>query len=143
MEAVLDNLGLVGLFFISFLSSTLYPLGSEVFVVLALKLDYEALQVWIVATLGNTLGSLSTYLLGFLGKEYLINKYYSKAYAKLHKLENFIKKYGFLCAFLTFLPLIGDVFALGLGVFKYSWKKCVFFIAFGKGARYLALIALF
>ncbi len=55
--------GLVGLFFICFIASTLYPLGSEAFVIGFVAFGFEPLKVWIIASVGNTLGSLST---GFL-----------------------------------------------------------------------------
>ncbi|MCW1330041.1 DedA family protein, partial [Campylobacter jejuni] len=55
----ISYLGLI----VCFLSSTLLPLASEAFVLGFIKLDFNPNLVLIVATLGNTLGSLSTYSL--------------------------------------------------------------------------------
>lgn len=59
--------GLAGLFLASFLASTLLPGGSEL-VLLALLAAHPE-QAWpalLLATLGNTLGGMSTYALGRL-----------------------------------------------------------------------------
>lgn len=132
----------LGLFIVCFLSSTLLPLASEAFVLGFVKLDFNSHLVLIIATLGNTLGSLSTYALAYFGKEKILEKYFSKS---LKKLENFnanFAKFGSFFAFLSFLPLVGDLFALGLGFAKYSFFKTAIFIALGKFIRYYVIIFL-
>lgn len=64
-----NDISYLGLFIVCFLSSTLLPLASEAFVLGFIKLDFNPNLVLIVATLGNTLGSLSTYGLAYLGKQ--------------------------------------------------------------------------
>lgn len=64
-----NDISYLGLFIGCFLSSTLLPLASEAFVLGFIKLDFNPNLVLIVATLGNTLGSLSTYGLAYLGKQ--------------------------------------------------------------------------
>ncbi|EFN2927749.1 DedA family protein, partial [Campylobacter lari] len=48
--------------------------------------------------------------------------------------------FGSLYAFFTFLPIVGDLFALGLGFAKYSFLKASIFIALGKLSRYIFVI---
>ncbi|HDZ5065084.1 TPA: DedA family protein [Campylobacter jejuni] len=135
-----SNISYLGLFIVCFLSSTLLPLASEAFVLGFVKLDFNPHLVLIVATLGNTLGSLSTYTLAYFGKEKILEKYFSQS---LKKLENFnanFVKFGSVFAFLSFLPLIGDLFVLGLGFAKYSFLKTIFFILLGKLSRYAFII---
>lgn len=153
----LESLGLLGLFWICLLSSSLYPLGSEVFVAFFATLDYPLILVWSVSTLGNTLGSLSTYAVGRIGDNFILGKYFSKdkeakgevmkeqgkdkeGLRKYQKCLNFVRKYGFIGAFLSFLPFLGDLFALALGAVKYPFWKATLFIALGKGMRYFLLI---
>ncbi|EFC32163.1 DedA family protein [Campylobacter jejuni] len=135
-----SNISYLGLFIVCFLSSTLLPLASEAFVLGFIKLDFNPHLVLIIATLGNTLGSLSTYTLAYFGKEKILEKYFRKS---LKKLENFnanFVKFGSVFAFLSFLPLIGDLFVLGLGFTKYSFLKTIFFILLGKLSRYAFII---
>ena len=138
----MDNLGLLGLFFVCALASSLYPLGSEAFVIAFLTLDYTWLWVWLVATFGNTIGSLSTYTIGYLGDS-LYLKYFKNAHQKIHRYADKIQKRGFLYAFFSFLPIFGDVFTLALGVYRYPVLKTIVFITLGKGMRYLVLIYLY
>ncbi|EEU7349522.1 DedA family protein, partial [Campylobacter jejuni] len=72
-----NDISYLGLFMVCFLSSTLLPLASEAFVLGFIKLDFNPNLVLIVATLGNTLGSLSTYALAYFGKEKILEKYFS------------------------------------------------------------------
>ncbi|EOZ0869412.1 DedA family protein, partial [Campylobacter jejuni] len=51
-----NDISYLGLFMVCFLSSTLLPLASEAFVLGFIKLDFNPNLVFIVATLGNTLG---------------------------------------------------------------------------------------
>lgn len=139
----LESLGLVGLLLVCFLASSLYPLGSEVFVLGFVSIGYSEIVVWCIATLGNTLGALTTYAIGYFGNDYLLQKYFKTATAKIHRYQNKIQKFGFLFAFFSFLPVVGDVFALALGVYQYSFAKATFFIALGKGFRYFVLLGTF
>lgn len=139
----LESLGLVGLLLVCFLASSLYPLGSEVFVLGFVSIGYSESIVWCVATLGNTLGALTTYAIGYFGNDYLLNRYFKNASQKIHRYQERIQKYGFCFAFFSFLPFLGDVFALALGVYQYPFIKAVFFIALGKGLRYLVLLGAF
>ncbi|BDB67125.1 membrane protein [Helicobacter cinaedi] len=135
--------GLVGLFVVCFVASTLYPLGSEAFVVGFMAMGFDALAVWSVASLGNTLGSLSTYYLAYFGGYKMIMRFFPKAWDKISTLAPKIQKYGFVYAFFVFLPFVGDVFALALGLVRYRQILCVLGIALGKMARYALLVVPF
>ncbi|MCH5323278.1 MAG: DedA family protein [Helicobacter sp.] len=135
-----ESLGYLGLFLVCFIASSLYPLGSEVFVIGFIALDYSSLGVLIVATCGNTLGSLSTYYLGYLGENYGKKYGSKKMLLKIQYYQDKMNRWGFVYAFFTFLPLIGDGFAFVLGYIKYPFWKAVLFIALGKAFRYYLLI---
>lgn len=137
---MLESVSYLGLFVVSFISATLYPLASEAFVVGFLLKDFNPFLVFLIASLGNALGSLSTYALARFGESLILEKYFRKALDKLSKMNANFQKYGAIYAFLTFLPLVGDVFALGLGLSKYPFLKALLFISLGKCFRYAALI---
>lgn len=71
-----NDISYLGLFIVSFLSSTLLPLASEAFVLGFIKLQFNPIFVLSIATLGNSLGSLSTYALAYYGKEKILEKYF-------------------------------------------------------------------
>ncbi|RKO64703.1 hypothetical protein CKA54_03465 [Campylobacter sp. P255] len=135
-----NDISYIGLFIVCFLSSTLLPMASEAFVLAFVKLDFNTCMILFVASLGNTLGSLSTYALAYFGKSQILEKYFKSSLQKLEKINTNFKKFGSLYAFFTFLPIVGDLFALGLGFAKYSFFKASIFIALGKLSRYAFVI---
>ena len=139
---MIENLGILGLFLISFIASSLYPLGSEVFVAMFIKLGYDKYLVLLVATLGNTLGTLSTYAIGYFGTNLILHSRFKENIKKAIKYVNITKKFGSLCAFFTFLTIIGDIFALALGVTRCNLAKMIIFVTLGKTLRYYLIITL-
>ena len=48
-----------------------------------------------------------------------------------------------LLALLTWLPVVGDVFAIALGFYKVDFKKAAVLMLIGKGARFVCWALLF
>ncbi|MEW5756229.1 MAG: VTT domain-containing protein [Pseudomonadota bacterium] len=128
-----------GLFLSALLSSTLLPGGSEI--VLALLVHQGAHSPWQllwVAALGNTLGAMSTWLIGvliaknLLKQEGLPNKH-QRALAQ-------IRRWGSPVLLLSWLPVIGDALCLAAGVARTPLGRTLLFIAAGKTARYAVII---
>lgn len=130
------------IFFISFLSATLYPLASEAFVLGAIIEGLDAFYIFLLATLGNSLGSISTYALAFFGKKYILERYFANSLKRLEGLNLNANKFGIIIAFFCFLPIVGDIFALYLGFVRYSFILSCIFITLGKATRYAVIITL-
>ena len=143
MVELLQNYGLIGLFIGAFLSSTIIPFSSEIFVTGALISGLNPLFVFISAVAGNWLGGLTTYWVGRMGKWDWIEKWFKVKEESLLKQKAKIDKYGSLLAFLTWLPIVGDVFSIGLGFYKVNFTKCAIFTLIGRACRFAIWIALF
>ncbi|GAB0173800.1 YqaA family protein [Helicobacter trogontum] len=137
------NYGLFGLFLVCFISSSLWPLGSEAFVIGFIAFNFNPYLVLIVASIGNILGSLSTYYLAYFGGDSAARKFFPKAYKKIESYRPYVQKYGCFYAFFAFLPFIGDVLVLLLGLYRYNQMATWLFIALGKISRYTLLIYLY
>lgn len=129
-----SDLSLTGLFIASFLAATLLPGGSEA--ALYALLHYQPELLWAalgVATLGNTLGGLSSYLIGRLAPA-------PKSRAGLI----WIQRYGVVALAFSWLPLVGDALCLAAGWLRLNPVWATVWIAVGKFARYavIAWIAL-
>ena len=121
------------LFVSSFLAATLLPGGSEVVLFGVLKLHPD--QLWTalaVATLGNTLGGLSSYLLGRLIPQK----------RSLPGLAT-VQRWGSPALLLSWVPLLGDPLCVAAGWLRLNPWWSTLFIAIGKFARYwvIAVIA--
>jgi membrane protein YqaA with SNARE-associated domain len=114
------------LFLASFLAATILPGGSEIALLAVVHLHPELLWSAIaVATVGNTLGSMSTYWIGRV----LPNRRPVDV-IRLHR-------YGYWALLFAWLPIVGDALALGAGWLRLSpwWSLLAF--AIGKLLRYL------
>ena len=132
--------GLFGLFLSGFLSGSIFPFNSEAVLSLMIFSGFDPKSSLIVATAGNTLGGISIYYLGYLGKMEWIEKSSKVNPEQIHAILPKFKKYGSLAATLSFVPVIGDVIILALGFFRTSPFFTLFFMTIGKIARYIAVI---
>jgi membrane protein YqaA with SNARE-associated domain len=96
----------------------------------------------ITASLGNTLGGVTSYTLGYLGKWEWLEKYFGIKKEKIGSQKKYADKYGSLVAFFSWLPVIGDPLAVTLGFFKVPFLKVLFWMALGKFLRYFIIYLL-
>jgi membrane protein YqaA with SNARE-associated domain len=122
-----ESLSLWTLFASSFLAATLLPGGSEVVLFGVLKVNPQ--QLWsalAVATLGNTLGGMSSYLLGRL----IPQKQQPKGLA-------WVQRYGSPVLLLAWVPIVGDPLCVAAGWLRVNPWLSALCMAVGKFARYL------
>lgn len=119
------------LFSSSFLAATLLPGGSEAVLFGVLKLHPEqVLPALGVATLGNTLGGMSSYLIGRILPQ-------KKGLPGLPAM----RKYGAAALLLSWVPLLGDPLCVAAGWLRLNPWLSMLYIALGKFARYAAIAA--
>ncbi|MBB1273666.1 YqaA family protein [Psychromonas sp. SR45-3] len=127
------------LFSSGFISSTLFPGGSEVLFIYYLQQQLSLKwEFFFAVTIGNSLGAVVTYLLG-----YYINFGQEKAALKYPKTLLFCQKWGNVALLLSWLPIVGDVICLFAGWLKLSRGRAFINIVIGKSLRYLFLMFLF
>lgn len=110
--------GLWGLFIGTFLAATVVPFSADVLYVTMLQMTSNPWACLAVASLGNWLGSLTTFGLGRLGRWDWIEKLFKVDRAKLEKQKVYIDRYGIWLALFSWLPFVGDLLTLALGFYK-------------------------
>jgi membrane protein YqaA with SNARE-associated domain len=142
MDSLVADYGLLGLFVSAFISSTIAPGGSEAALIyLLMEGGFSSFNLLIAATLGNTLGALTTWYLGFLtGKRYSPEKLIS---GKQEKALSRVREWGITALLFSWLPVIGDAFCFAAGWLKLSFMFSLILIAIGKLSRYGFIIYLF
>jgi membrane protein YqaA with SNARE-associated domain len=133
------ELGYWGLFAASFIAATIFPFSSEALFLFMLSKGYDATTSIVVATVGNTLGGLTCYFLGYLCKWEWLNKYIGVSEVKVLQYKKYVDSYGFILAFFCWLPFVGDILAVALGVFKSNVWLVSLFMFIGKLTRYVFL----
>lgn len=130
------------LFLSSFLAATIIPFSSEAHLLYLIGENHNIYYLLIAASAGNTIGGMSTYLLGHLCKWTWLEKYFRIKQVKVRTYESKIQKYGVWLALLCWLPIVGDVIAVALGLFRLNWKKVLLLMLVGKALRYAILLLL-
>jgi membrane protein YqaA with SNARE-associated domain len=131
------DLGYWGLFLASFLAATIIPFSSEFILSGILAAGGDPVLSLATATLGNWLGGLTSYWIGWLGKFEWIEKYLSIPKEKLEKWHRKMKgKEGWIGLF-CWLPGIGDIIAVVLGLLKSNFWLAATGMLAGKALRYL------
>ena len=121
-----ESTSLVSLFISSFLAATLLPGGSEIVLVSVLKLYPELFwPALLLGTLGNTLGGMVSFGMGWL-------------LPQTHKLKHVekIQHYGTPALLFAWVPLLGDALCLAAGWLRLNPWQAALFMVIGKFARY-------
>jgi membrane protein YqaA with SNARE-associated domain len=127
--------GLWGLFASAFLSATLLPGGSEaVLAYLAVADDHHPLLLLCIASIGNTLGGMSSWLIGRLLPAGRLQR------PRLRAAVARIRKYGSPMLLLSWVPIVGDPLCVAAGWLRVRWQWALLFIAAGKVARYAVVL---
>lgn len=153
-----ETASLYSLFASSFLAATLLPGGSEAVLFAVLRKYPDALWMSLgLATLGNTLGGMTSFGMGWLlpqrkgGSEAAgqrqdqpldesLAAHSSQAQTQQLKHADKVRRYGTPALLFAWAPLIGDALCLAAGWLRMSIWQAALFMAIGKFARY-ALIA--
>ena len=113
----------------AFVSSTLFPGGSEAVFLLVLHNYPEAFLIaFLTATLANTAGSMTGYAIGRFLPKNIENRAIKQC-----------EKYGAWALLFAWLPLIGDALPVAAGWLKIYWLKVLLAILIGKAFRYAAI----
>ncbi|MCX7101546.1 MAG: DedA family protein [Methylobacter sp.] len=131
-----------GLFLSAFISSTIAPGGSEaILAYMVANGHYQVVQLVIVATIGNTLGAMTTWFLGVLAaKKYPLA---SLLPANKQKALDLVRNKGIWTLFFTWLPLVGDVLCFAGGWLKLPLLQACLIILLGKLGRYMVIAWMF
>jgi membrane protein YqaA with SNARE-associated domain len=127
-----EDASLWALFAASFLAATLLPGGSEAALYAVLKLHPD--RYWPalgIATLGNTLGGMSSYLIGRIIPP-------KKDLPGLPA----VRRYGSPVLLLSWVPFIGDPLCVAAGWLRLNAGLSALFMAAGKLARYVVVAAI-
>lgn len=132
------------MFLSAFFSATILPGNSEIIfsifasqsVILEDNSSFiGSLLFW--ATLGNTLGSMTTYFVAYLIPPL---KFASSQNSSIQKALGYSKKYGVWVLLFSWLPIFGDIFCGLAGWLRFNALQSLILIGVAKGCRYGILL---
>lgn len=125
----------------AFLAATILPFYSEVIVVgMVVDRPEEWVWIWLVASLGNTLGSAANWVLGRYLEGYQDRRWFPFKVGKLSRAQEWFQKYGVWSLLLAWAPVGGDALTFLAGVMTVNFTLFWILTFVGKAGRYLVLI---
>lgn len=142
MDTIDSSVGAWGLFVSAFVSATIAPGGSEaVLAFLVAQAEMPPGLLLMIATAGNTLGALTTWLLGGLAAigwrtETVDRPRSEKAVAS-------VRRWGVPILLFSWLPIVGDGLCFAGGWLKLPFLRSLVAIVIGKALRYAVVVFAF
>ncbi len=139
---LLQDFGYGGMFVASFLAGSFFPFSSEAIMT---ALSLAGLNIWLLtlySTIGNTLGGIFNYGVGRLGNEEWAYRLFKVKEKRLDKTKKWVHDYGAYAGLLSWLPILGSVITLALGLLHIHFGKTLLMTFLGKFLRYLVLMLL-
>ena len=136
MTNIFHDYGLISMFLLSFLASSILPIASEWLLVTLILKGLNPFAVLFTATLGNYLGACTTYAIGYTGSKFFITKVLRLSDESKQKAEKFYYQYGVYSLLMSWLPIIGDPLCVIAGMLKVNFFKFSALVYIGKFARY-------
>ncbi|WP_261389169.1 YqaA family protein [Ferrimonas balearica] len=137
----MTSMTLWGLFISAFVAATLAPGGSEaILAYLVTQGEWSLPVLLLAATVGNTLGSMTSYAIGryvhrHKSPEDLVS-------GRESRVLGWVQRYGIWSLLLAWLPVVGDAIPLLAGWFRFPILFSTLLIFIGKFLRYLAVAGL-
>ncbi len=144
MDAIIQfliNHGLWGMFIAAFFAGSILPLASEVVLSALVAAGVAPIELLLVSTLGNTLGSATNYGIGRLGREDWIERYLRVKPKALERGKRYVHKFGYWGGLLSWLPILGSLITIALGYLRVNLPLTILMLIIGKFLRYCLVIA--
>jgi membrane protein YqaA with SNARE-associated domain len=133
------ELGYFGLFVAAFLAATILPLSSEVVLSILLLNGFSPVALVSIATVGNVLGSLTNYALGYWVSLEVIKKWLKISEEEFVRAEQRFVKYGLFSLCFAWVPFVGDPITVVAGVLRVRLLWFVLLVTAGKLIRYIVV----
>ena len=137
---LLTEYGYLGMLAAAFLAGSFFPFSSELVMVGLMATGLDPLLLVVYGTVGNVLGSVFNYGVGYMGRIDWIEKYLHVRKEKLERTRQFLAGRGAWMGILAFLPILGSVVTIVLGLMRANMTITFISITIGKFLRYLLLV---
>ena len=133
----------LSLFGISFLAATILPFSSELSLAgLILTSNFNNSLLLIAASLGNILGSVVNWFMGFYSRNFTSKKWFPFNEIQIARSSKWFEKFGKWSLLFAWVPILGDPLTLVAGLLRVSFLDFIILVAIGKVSRYFVVLYL-
>jgi len=120
--------------------ATIIPFGSEAYFITLLSLEkYNHFILFVVASVGNVLGSLFNWICGFYINFFIKKSWFPINNKIINRGNKLFTKYGKWSLLISWFPLIGDPITFAAGTLRYPIIPFLVLVSIGKVGRYLII----
>ena len=120
--------------------ATIIPFGSEAYFITLLSLEkYNHFILFIVASVGNVLGSLFNWIFGFYINFFIKKSWFPINNKIIDRGNKLFTKYGKWSLLISWFPLVGDPITFAAGTLRYPIIPFLVLVSIGKVGRYLII----
>ena len=133
----------LSLLLISFLAATILPVSSELALATLINTnDHNSFVLIGIASLGNILGSIFNWLLGFYLFKFINKKWFPFKENQINAASRRFRKLGVYSLMFAWVPIIGDPLTFIAGILKVNFLLFLVLVTIGKISRYFFVYAL-
>ncbi len=130
----------LSLFTVSFLAATILPASSELTLATLLSTkDYNSLALLSSASIGNILGAVVNWCLGFYLLRHIKKKCFPFNQSQIDKASSWFKKFGIWSLLFSWLPIVGGSLTFMTGIIKIRFLIFLILVSVGKLRKYIFL----
>jgi membrane protein YqaA with SNARE-associated domain len=132
----------IGLFVTSLLAATLLPLSSEALLGILTAIGKgDPRALFLVATVGNTLGSVVNWAIGRGIAHFRDRSWFPVGPVRYENASRSFARYGLWSLLFAWVPLVGDPLTVVAGALRVPFVRFLILVAIGKAARYAVVMA--
>lgn len=139
LTQLMTDWGYWGLFLAALIAGSVFPFSSEAVLVVLVGVGLDPVWCVAAASAGNTLGGMTCYWIGTLGRPEWIRRL-GVSERRLEQAQRFLAGRGAAMGFFGFLPVIGEAVAVVLGLMRSNVWITAAAMATGKTIRYAVIV---
>lgn len=140
MEAIAEifiDWGYIGLFVSAFVAGSILPFSSEIVLTALVEMGADPTLCIVSAAVGNTLGGMMCWWLGYIGNREKIERWLKIDEQKMERVAGFVQRRGAWIGIFGFLPWVGEVILVLLGLMRSNLWITTIYVFVGKLLRYV------
>ena len=129
------------LFLAAFAAASILTFPSEPLLIgMLLSERYNSSGLWLLASLGNTLGAVLNWWLARYALRWQDRRWFPVKPAQLAKASGWFQRYGVWSLLLAWVPIVGDALTFAGGLFRVRLWLFMVLVGVGKAGRYAVII---
>ena len=140
LHDILINYGGWGMFVAAFLAGSILPFSSEAIMLALLAVGNSPWQLLLCASLGNSLGGITCYYIGYLTTPERVQRLFHIHPRPMQRAPRLVQRWGALMGFFCWVPFLGDAILVALGIMRSNPLVTNVTMLLGRTLRYAIIL---